>query len=236
MSSPPSIPHAETAPASIPQNSGLAISSLVFAFIGLITVGVFSIPAVIIGHLALRRIKGSAGKLSGRKLAMAGLIIGYLGIVFMPILIPVGFAAGNTAIGKGRDLQARSAAVSLDTSIDQFYTEYSAMPAPVETTDTALDVSLVRTLTGEDRILNPRGIRFLSLRETASKKGGLDPVTHRLNDPWGNGYQVIIDIHSTGALVVTRGGIKETVSGRKAVVYSLGADGIAGTTDDVTTW
>jgi len=35
---------------------------------------------------------------------------------------------------------------------------------------------------------------------------------------------------------VTRGGITETIKGRNAVVFSLGADGIAGTKDDVTTW
>ena len=236
MNSPPSIPHEDTSSAFMPKNSGLAICSLVFALIGLITVGIFSIPAVIIGHLALRRIKVSAGTLSGRGLAMAGLIIGYLGIVFIPILVAVGFAAGKAATGKVRDLKTRSAAIALDASIEQFHIEYSALPSAVETTDTALDASLVRTLTAVDKTLNVRGLRFLALPESVSKKGGLDPVTHKLYDPWGNGYMVIIDVHSSGSIIVTRGGITETVSGRKAVVYSLGADGIAGTVDDVTTW
>ncbi|MDH4239505.1 MAG: DUF4190 domain-containing protein [Phycisphaerae bacterium] len=54
------------------QTSSLAIASLVFSLIGPIG----SIPAVICGHIALRKIRKEA-KVQGRGLALAGLIIGY---------------------------------------------------------------------------------------------------------------------------------------------------------------
>jgi hypothetical protein len=55
------------------RTSGLAIASLVFSLIGPLG----CIPAIICGHIALRKIeKGSA--LRGRGLALAGLIIGYI--------------------------------------------------------------------------------------------------------------------------------------------------------------
>jgi len=54
------------------RTSGLAIASLVFSLIGPIG----CIPAVICGHLALRKVKKEPA-VQGRGLALAGLIIGY---------------------------------------------------------------------------------------------------------------------------------------------------------------
>lgn len=65
----------------------LAIIALVCALIGL------SIPAVIVGHIGLSKIKTTGQQ--GRGLAIAGLVLGYLGIVvgfivllgvFLPLL------------------------------------------------------------------------------------------------------------------------------------------------------
>ncbi len=57
------------------QTSGLAIASLVFSLLGPIG----SIPAVICGHIALRKIRKEA-TVKGYGLALAGLIIGYIGL------------------------------------------------------------------------------------------------------------------------------------------------------------
>jgi hypothetical protein len=71
------------------RTSGLAIASLVFSLIG----PVGSIPAVICGHIALRRVEKTPA-LKGRGLALAGLIIGYtvFGLsmaLAIPILLPI---------------------------------------------------------------------------------------------------------------------------------------------------
>lgn len=87
MNEPPSIP---TTPVQ-PKNSGLAVWSLVFGILAIALsiacIGpLFAIPAVICGHIALSRIKRSAGVLSGEGLAMGGLITGYVGLALIPVI------------------------------------------------------------------------------------------------------------------------------------------------------
>lgn len=63
--------------------SGLAIASMVCGIVGIITcyfAGLLGLPAVICGHLAISQINGSSLPMSGRGMAIAGLILGYLGI------------------------------------------------------------------------------------------------------------------------------------------------------------
>lgn len=67
-----------------PQTSGKAIGSLIC---GIINIFPLFIVAVILGHLALSDIKKSAGRVGGRGLAIAGLVLGYLGIMFIPIIL-----------------------------------------------------------------------------------------------------------------------------------------------------
>jgi len=55
-----------------------------------------AVAAVILGHIALSEIKKSAGRLAGRGMAMVGLILGYIGVAFVPcILIIAAIAIPN---------------------------------------------------------------------------------------------------------------------------------------------
>lgn len=74
-----------------PETSGKAIFSLVSGILFLILP--FSIVAVIFGHLSLSEIRRSAGRLTGRGLAIAGLVLGYLGVAVIVGLIILGVAA-----------------------------------------------------------------------------------------------------------------------------------------------
>lgn len=67
------------------RTSGLAIASLVLSVVGPIT----CIPAIICGHLALRRIRKEP-ILRGRGLALAGLIIGYI-VLGLAIVLSIPF-------------------------------------------------------------------------------------------------------------------------------------------------
>ena len=65
-------------------NNGLAIASMVCGIVGYCTcyfVAILGIPAVICGHLALTQIRNSPVPMGGRGMAIAGLVLGYLGIV-----------------------------------------------------------------------------------------------------------------------------------------------------------
>ena len=75
-------------PAAVPiapqQTSGKAIASLVC---GIINIFPLFIVAVVLGHMSLSEIKKSGGRLKGEVLAIAGLVMGYLGIVAIPIIL-----------------------------------------------------------------------------------------------------------------------------------------------------
>ena len=82
VTTPPPTP----APVGPQQTSGKAIISLVC---GIINVFPLFVVAIIFGHLALSEIKKSAGRLKGEGLAIAGLVMGYLGIVAIPFILIV---------------------------------------------------------------------------------------------------------------------------------------------------
>lgn len=84
---PPKIPDPSAA-----RTSGLAVWSLVLGILAFLTAGLTAIPAVICGHLALGKIKRSAGAQSGGGLAIAGLVTGYLGLVIFVIAVLAGLA------------------------------------------------------------------------------------------------------------------------------------------------
>lgn len=65
--------------------SGLAKCSLALGILGIFLLGIFAAaPAVICGHMALFRIRRLDNRLGGRRLAIAGLVIGYLGLALIP--------------------------------------------------------------------------------------------------------------------------------------------------------
>ena len=70
-----------------PETSGKAIFSLICGILFFIPLPPFFIVAVIFGHLSLSEIRRSAGRLAGRGFAIAGLVLGYLGVVAMIALI-----------------------------------------------------------------------------------------------------------------------------------------------------
>ena len=73
--------------------SGKAIASLVC--------GIFTfflpaaIAAIILGHISLSDIRNSAGRIGGKGIAIAGLVLGYLGLTILPIMIVAAIAIPN---------------------------------------------------------------------------------------------------------------------------------------------
>jgi type IV pilus assembly protein PilA len=63
-----------------------------------------AVAAIILGHLSLSDIKKSAGRLGGRGMATAGLVLGYAGVAFIPFVLIV------AAIAIPNLLRARMAA------------------------------------------------------------------------------------------------------------------------------
>jgi type IV pilus assembly protein PilA len=82
--------------------SGKAVTSLI---LGLLSFSFLTaIPAVVLGHLALSEIKKSAGQIGGHGIAIAGLVLGYLGVAMLPFILII------AAIAIPNLLRARMAA------------------------------------------------------------------------------------------------------------------------------
>jgi len=95
------------------QSSGKAIASLIFGLFFFVFPA--AVVAIVFGHLSLSEIRKSAGRLTGRGMAMAGLILGYIGVAIIPfVLIVAAIAIPNLLRAKIAANQA-SAVASLRT-------------------------------------------------------------------------------------------------------------------------
>ena len=102
LSAGPTAPVMPPVPAGPAPTSGKAVASLIFGLF--ILFFPFSIVAIILGHLSLSEIRKSAGRLKGDGLAIAGLVLGYMGVAGVPIVLII------AAIAIPNLLRARMAA------------------------------------------------------------------------------------------------------------------------------
>jgi hypothetical protein len=68
-----------------PKSSGLAITSLVLACLGLLTCGITSLVGLVLGIIALVKINKSGGQLGGKSIAVAGTSVSAALLLLMPI-------------------------------------------------------------------------------------------------------------------------------------------------------
>lgn len=114
------------------RTSGVAIASLVTSLLGI------GLAGVICGHIALSQIKRSAGALGGKGLAIAGLVIGYVGVLIwlliaVALVLPVLFV-GSQAYKRSAD---RAACILNQRNVQQAVrahqnTESLAIGAPID--------------------------------------------------------------------------------------------------------
>ncbi len=108
--------------------SGKAIGSLVCGILFFFLPA--AIAAVVMGHLSLSDIKRSAGRLGGKGMAIAGLVLGYLGLSFIPILIIAAIAIPNLLRAKmaANEASAVGSLRTLNTACVTYATEYKSFP------------------------------------------------------------------------------------------------------------
>jgi prepilin-type N-terminal cleavage/methylation domain-containing protein len=178
-------------------------------------------------------------------------------IAIIAVLASAGFAAGNAAIQKARREVARATAVAIESSVNNFYTEYGSMPKDGDkdvTVKTNTDTTFLKVLLGLEGtasgVLNTRAIKFLSAKEGKANKNGLiygssGSDVKGLYDPWGGPFNVILDLDYDEKVDPDTGAsAKVTLNGRRVAVWSDGADGpdVPGgsksnkASDDVKTW
>ena len=77
-------PQSQTGP---PPLDSVALCSMIFGILGILCIQIFSIPAVICGHMGLKRATLNPGNSSNRGFAIAGIITGYIGLLFLLLFI-----------------------------------------------------------------------------------------------------------------------------------------------------
>lgn len=90
ISTPPNIPQDLRSSLSEmqPKESSLAIASLITGILSWFLVPIFgALAAVITGHLAFNEIRESQGMLTGKGMATAGLILGYIQLGFIVLVL-----------------------------------------------------------------------------------------------------------------------------------------------------
>ncbi|MDI1314525.1 DUF4190 domain-containing protein [Prosthecobacter sp.] len=116
--------------------SGLAIASLVCGILVFLTVGLAGLPAVITGHLALSGIRKSGGALGGRGMAIAGLILGYLGfgLTLIAVLASLAVPAFTMVKTQGDQMKVVSNAKQLVIAMKQYSADHDGKyPPSIET-------------------------------------------------------------------------------------------------------
>ena len=76
---------ADAAPSTGPRTNGLAIASMVLGIVWVYWIG--SILAVIFGHIALSQIRRTGGVQQGRGMAIAGVVLGWIGVATLVIVL-----------------------------------------------------------------------------------------------------------------------------------------------------
>ena len=181
-------------------------------------------------------------------------------IAIIAVLAAAGFAVGTAALNRARKVSAQATATSVAQAVDLFFSEYGMFPVASGSgniIDTESNTTFLEALIGQNETLNPRGVRFLSVKEgKRDGTGGVDGLVYEegdeagdtvrgLYDPWGNPYTVILDtdyserlsfsVSSDGKII---GGDAITVNGRRVAVLSPGVQpGEDSTASDwVKTW
>ena len=151
-------------------------------------------------------------------------------IAIIAVLASAGFAVGPGLINRAKKMSGQATAISLATAVEQFYTEYSALPdsgsnnADAQfTTNTS---PLLEILAGTTSAQNPRGIRFLSVKEARNNLDGAVYAGNTISaiyDPWGQPYYIRLDYNYDESLTLNPGNTGSVnLKGRRVAVYSLG--------------
>lgn len=117
------------APAGPPQTSGKAIVSLITGLLFFVLPA--AILAVVFGHWSRSEIRASSERLKGAGMALAGLILGYLGVSIVPILIIAAIAIPNLLRAKmvANETSAVGSLRAINLAVLSYSERYGHVPA-----------------------------------------------------------------------------------------------------------
>jgi prepilin-type processing-associated H-X9-DG protein len=125
---PPSLPGvASVAPA---KTSGLAIASLVLAILGVFTCGTTALIGLILGIIALVKVRNSRGALGGGGMALAGIIVSAIFVFMIPVfaamVLPALASAKQKAQGINCISNVKQLSMAMQVYADKHQSHYPA--------------------------------------------------------------------------------------------------------------
>ncbi len=204
----PPIPAPQLAPQHTPpQTSGLAIASLVCSIVG------FSLVAVILGHIALGKIRKGNGAIDGKGLALAGTIVGYVGlalflvgcIIFLIPFLLLGGVVATAGTSAADDAKKSAETYTELQSINDALTKYSERAGHFPSED--------------------QGVMALVTEPTTAPlpKNWEASFSTLPLDAWGNEFVYRLPEAPSP---------EDPLNRPRPEVISMGADGVIGTLDD----
>ncbi len=100
---PPPLPP-PAAPAVPAQTSGMAVTSLVLGILGVVTCGITALVGLVLGIIAMVRIRNSGGRLSGNGLALAGTIVSGIFVLMIPLFMALLLPAMAAGVQKAQEI------------------------------------------------------------------------------------------------------------------------------------
>ena len=172
--SPPPLP--ATAPVANAKTSGMAISSLVLGILGVFTCGTTALFGLILGIVAIVKVKNSGGRLGGGGIALAGTIVSGIFLFMLPVFAAMMLPALAAAKQKAQLINCVNNEKQLALAIRIYSGDNKDKFPPAATWCDA-----IKTYAGTERIFKCPAANFSSRCDFAfnAKLDGLD--TSKIN-------------------------------------------------------
>ncbi|MEJ0088813.1 MAG: DUF4190 domain-containing protein [Limisphaerales bacterium] len=130
--SPP--PRLTSVPAGIPsRTSGLAVTSLVLGILGMFSCGLTALFGLILGIVAMLKVKNSRGALSGHGLALAGTIVSGVALLMIPVFAAMMLPALAAAKQKAQAINCVNNGKQLALAVKIYSTDHTNHFPPATT-------------------------------------------------------------------------------------------------------
>ncbi len=198
------------------ENSGKAIASLILGVLAL-PLNIFLLPgicAVVLGRLAQSQIKHSAGRLKGGGMAAAGVVMGYLSLVMMPVFVIIAIAVPS--LFRSRIAANESSAVGIIRTINTAQVTYASMYPAVGYTCSLTD------LDGTGPAYSKKSAGLIDSVLAGGQKSGYRFILSNCSGSPVDAYQVTAEPIERGQT-----GIRVFCSDQTGVIRSSATDSVA---------
>ena len=141
------LPPLVAAPAIAPRMSGLAVTALVLAILGMFTCGFTALFGLTLGIIAMVKVRNSGGKLSGNGIALAATIVSAVFLFLIPIFAGMLLPALAAAKQKAQEINCVNNEKQLALAVRIYYGDHANHFPPAATWCDA-----IKTTVGQEHV------------------------------------------------------------------------------------